>query len=72
METKSSFKSKINWTQGVAVFASLLTMFGFNLTPEEQATIVSAIAIITGIVTWVLRTWFTKKLTNASAKGGAQ
>ena len=65
---KSSLASKINWTQVVAAGAILATMFGFELTPEQQAAIVAVIALIGQVVTAIARTWFTTSITEASAK----
>ncbi len=63
--------SKINIAQVVALGSVLLTILSkghFGLTDVEQATIVSAIGIITPITTIVFRTWFTTKIVVASAK----
>lgn len=61
METKTAWLSKINWTQGVAFIAMLLTVFGLDLPPEQQVAIVGIIQGIQSFGTWVLRTWFTTK-----------
>jgi hypothetical protein len=66
----SAWSSKINWTQavsGLAVVATLVSGGQLNITPEQQTVLVGAIAIIQGIVTWVLRTWFTYNITGSSA-----
>ena len=68
METKSAWVSKINATQAVAVLAMLLTMFGADLDTETQAEVVAFIMSGQAVATWVMRTWFTKKLTKASMK----
>jgi len=60
---KSATRSKINWTQGVAIVAMLLSYFGFDLPPEQQTVIVGAIGIVSALVTWVLRTWFNRTVT---------
>ncbi len=71
METKSSLASKINWTQVVAFLAMLATMvspeFGAQLTPEFQAVMVAAILAVSNAVTLIMRTFFTTKVTRASA-----
>jgi len=67
MELKSTFLSKINWTQLLAVVAMLLTTFGIDLPADVQASIVAAIVAIQAVVTWVLRTWFTTTMTPAAA-----
>lgn len=53
--------SKINWTQFVGAASSLLAYFGIDLPPELQTQIILAIGIVTQGLTWVFRTWFTKK-----------
>jgi hypothetical protein len=65
---KSAWASKINWTQGVGLAASLLAMRGVDLPPETQAQIVVAIQAVVGVATWVARTWFTTSVTPAAAK----
>lgn len=59
VDVKSAWFSKINWTQAVAVIAMIATVFGFNLDPATQVSIVSAIVSVQAVVTWVLKT-FTK------------
>lgn len=66
MDVKSSFASKINWTQVVAALAIFATMFGFELTAENQAAIVAVIALVAQGVTLIARTWFTTSITEAS------
>ena len=61
-ETKASFASKINWTQGLALAASILVVFGIELPTEIQLAIVAVIQGVQSVFTWIMRTWFTKKL----------
>ena len=65
VKVKSAAASKINWTAGVAIAGTLLTMFGFDLPVEQQATIVAAINIVAGLSTWLFRTFFNKSVTGA-------
>lgn len=70
VDVKSSWASKINWTQVVGVAASalvLLTGGKINIPVEVQAEIVVGIQAVQGIVTFVLKTWFTKTITEESA-----
>jgi hypothetical protein len=67
VEVKSAFLSKINWTQLISVLASLLVVFGIDIPPELQAHIATAITAVSAIATIVIRTWFTTKVTPASA-----
>lgn len=67
--TQSAWASKINWAQAVGGIAMLLAWFSggkINLSPEQQVTLVAAIGIVTNLVTWVFKTWFTKTITPAS------
>jgi hypothetical protein len=68
METKSSWLSKINWTQAIAFLAMILTVFGINLPDDVKIQLVAIISGVQAIVTWVVRTWFTTQLTDASTK----
>ena len=63
---KSSWASKINWTQAVAFAAMLFTMFGIDVPAEVQAQMVAWIVGTQGVLTWVFRTWFTTAITYAS------
>lgn len=56
---KGAFASKINLTQVVAILAMIVTHFGWELGLQEQAAIVSAIVAVQGVVTVILRVWFT-------------
>jgi hypothetical protein len=68
IETKSAWLSKINWTQFVGLAASVLVFTtGIDLPLEQQAQVVLAIQALQGIVTWVLKTWWTPTITPASA-----
>lgn len=63
---KSSWTSKINWTQLIAVMASVLVLFGISIPAETQLQIVVGIQAAQAIATWIIRTWFTKEITAAS------
>lgn len=70
VDVQSAWASKINWTQAVAIVASALVfMTGgkVNIPVEIQVQIVTGITVVQGIVTWVMKTWFTKTITSASA-----
>lgn len=66
VEVKSAWFSKINWTQALALAASVLVIFGVNIPPEVQAEAVAGIQAAQAIVTWVIKTWFTASVTPAS------
>ena len=67
MQTKSAWRSKINWTQAVAFLAVMFTMFGIDLDAKTQAELVATIAGASQVLTWVLRTFFTSTVTPAVA-----
>lgn len=70
VDVQSAWASKINWTQAVAVAASALVfMTGgkVNIPVDVQLQIVTGITVVQGIVTWVMKTWFTKTITPSSA-----
>jgi hypothetical protein len=70
VDVKPSWTSKINWTQAVGVGASVLVLLTggkINIPAEVQAEIVIGIQAAQGIVTFVLKTWFTKTITAESA-----
>lgn len=64
---KSAWWSKINWTQAIAMAASVGVFFGLDIPPEQQAKIVVTINALSGLATIVLRTWFTNSVTPAVA-----
>jgi len=64
---KSAWWSKVNWTQAVAMIATLGVLFGLNVSPEEQAKIVATIQGVAGLATIILRTWFTTSVTPVAA-----
>ena len=75
VETKSAWLSKINWTQAVAVSASILTFatggkVGIPL--EQQVAIVTLITTAQGLATWVIKTWFTPTVSPASITPATQ
>lgn len=70
VNVQSAWASKINWTQAVAVTASALVFLTggkVNIPLDVQLQIVTGITVVQGIVTWVMKTWFTKTITLASA-----
>ncbi len=66
VRVKSAWLSKINWTQAVALLASLLAIKGFNLDAETQVAIVAGIQGIQSAVTWAFRTFFNRSVSPAS------
>lgn len=69
VDTKSAWASKINWTQAIGIGASViavLTANKINIPIEQQAALVLLIQTSQGLVTWIMKTWFTKTVTAAS------
>lgn len=67
---KSAWLSKINWTQAVSGFAMILgfvTGNAVSLTADQQGALIVVIGLIGNIVTFVMKTWFTKSVTPSSA-----
>lgn len=67
METKSAWLSKINWTQAIGVLASILVVFGIDLDPATQVSVVAGIQGAVAFVTWLMRTFFTRTVTPSVA-----
>lgn len=70
VETKSAWLSKINWTQAVAMAASVIVLVTggkIDIPIEVQTSLVIGIQAAQSIGTWVLKTWYTPTVTPASA-----
>jgi hypothetical protein len=65
---KSGWVSKINWVQFAGPACSLLAAFGLNLKADELVGLVVAVQTAQSIVTWIIRTWFTRALTRSAAR----
>ena len=63
---KSAWVSKINVTQAVTLVSVLLATFGINMPEDVRVGILTIIGAVGPIVTWVLRTWYTKSVTKSS------
>lgn len=63
---KSAFLSKINWTQVIGVAVALGAMFGIDIDAKTQAEILAGIVAVQGVITVILRTWFTTSVTPSS------
>lgn len=75
VETKSIWQSKIFWTQIIAVATSVATVASggkLNFPPEVQAVIVTAIEGVAGLLTIILKNYYTPTITpDSAAKIGA-
>lgn len=69
VDVKSAWSSKINWTQVVALGASVAVVAGCtkcDMPAETQVALVLAIQGVQSVMTWVMRTWFTRSITPGS------
>jgi hypothetical protein len=66
--TQSSWFSKINWTIAVTFIVNVLTFLGFVVPAELESAALLAINSVIGLAVIIMRTWFTKSITTASAK----
>ena len=69
VEVRTAWASKINWTQMIGVIASVLVVATggkLNIPIEQQASIVLLIQTGQGLITWVMKTWFTTTVTSSS------
>jgi hypothetical protein len=65
----SAWTSKINWTQAVSATAMILTFATggkVGMDAGQQAAAVVTIGVVTNVVTWVMKTWFTSTVHEAS------
>jgi len=68
---KSAWLSKINWTQGIAALAMLLTFFGIELDANTQSQMLAGIIGVQAVLTWAMKTFFTSTVTPSSQPPGA-
>lgn len=66
VEIKSAWFSKINWTQAVAMAASVGVIFGVDLDAKTQLALVGMIQSGQTVATWLFRTWFNRSVSPAS------
>lgn len=71
VDVKSAWASKINWVQAVSVLSTVIALiFGqqYEIPADIQVQIVTGINVMFAVVTWILRTYFTTKVTQQSVK----
>jgi hypothetical protein len=71
VDLKSTFLSKINWSQVLGAVASMLVLSSggkLNISPEMQASIITAIQGVVALYTVVVKTFFTPTITHLSAQ----
>lgn len=64
---KSGWLSKINWVQLAGPASSLAAAYGLDLPAGKIVGLVIAVQTVQSVVTWIMRTWFTRSVTKASA-----
>lgn len=68
VDIKPWWQSKIVWTQVIGVGAIVASVFGFNLTADQQVQVVEAVTAVASVVTVILKVFFTTTVTPSSAK----
>jgi hypothetical protein len=64
---KPAVESKINWVALMGPVASMLAWWGLNVTPEVLLAIVMGVQAGQSLFTMILRTYYTRSVTAASA-----
>jgi hypothetical protein len=70
VDVQSAWLSKTNWTQAVGIMASVIAIVSgntYSIPVETQLAIVATIQGVQGVVSWVLKTFFTKTITPSVA-----
>jgi len=67
-QVESPFLSTINLTQLAAILFAIAALLGFDIPPDVRAQILAGIVAVTGVVTWILKTFFNGKVTWQSAQ----
>ena len=70
VDVQSAWLSRINWTQAIGILASVITVVSgnkYSIPAETQLAIVATIQGVQGVVSWVLKTFFTKTITPSVA-----
>lgn len=67
---KSAWSSKIVWTQVIAIAAMAGTLFGVEIPHDLQLQIVAGIVAVQGVITMLLKTFFTNTVTPNSVPPG--
>lgn len=63
---KSAFTSKVNWVQIVGFLLTLLSVVGIDIDEDTKLQIVVGLSAIIGVVTIVIKTFFTKSINSSS------
>lgn len=63
---KTIWSSKIMWTQVIGIGCMVATLFGVDVPPDLQLQIVSGIVAVQGVITVILKTFFTSTVTPSS------
>lgn len=68
VDIKSIWLSKTLWTQVIGVLAMVGALFGFDLSPTDQATVIAAIGSVQAVVTVLLKLFAKPTATPTAAK----
>lgn len=63
---KSAWFSKVNWVSFAGPMCSVFAAFGLNLTENQLVALVISVQAVQSILTWIIRTWFTRSVTPGS------
>lgn len=69
VNVKSSFFSKINWTQAIQALAAVLVIATggkINIDPQSQLLLVGGIVVVGNLITVIIKTYFTPTVTAQS------
>ena len=69
VDVQSAWLSKINWGEVVKVLCAFAAVKGINIPTDIQNDILMTIISAGAVYTFVMKTWFTKTITPASAAG---
>lgn len=69
VDVQSAWLSKINWGEAIKVICAIAAVKGIDVPPDVQRDMLLAIVGGGSVYTWIVKTWFTKTITPASAKG---
>jgi hypothetical protein len=67
VDVKSSWLSKINWTQMVGPAVSVAAFFGLNLSADDMAKVIIGVQAVQSIATVIIKTFFSTTITPSSA-----
>lgn len=67
VQVQSAMVSKINWTQVIGALITLAVAFGAPISDAQKVEILAVSGTVIPFITGILKTFFTKTITPASA-----